>query len=86
MKAFVVNRIGDIGFLLAMFLTFQHFGTLAFSTLDEYVHGTLAGRTAAGYSLDCCPFSLWALAVNRPSFPFMFGCQMPWPARPPFLL
>jgi NADH-quinone oxidoreductase subunit L len=29
-KAFVVNRIGDFGFLLAMFLTMQHFGTLSF--------------------------------------------------------
>ena len=30
-KAFVVNRIGDFGFLLAMFLLIAHFGTLTFS-------------------------------------------------------
>lgn len=29
-KAFVVNRIGDFGFLLAMFLVIMHFGTLSF--------------------------------------------------------
>ena len=29
-KAFVVNRIGDFGFLLAMFLVIVHFGTLSF--------------------------------------------------------
>jgi NADH-quinone oxidoreductase subunit L len=29
-KAFVVNRIGDFGFLLAMFLIIAHFGTLNF--------------------------------------------------------
>jgi NADH-quinone oxidoreductase subunit L len=29
-KAFVVNRIGDFGFLLAMFLIILHFGTLSF--------------------------------------------------------
>ena len=29
-KAFVVNRVGDFGFLLAMFLLIQHFGTLSF--------------------------------------------------------
>ena len=29
-KAFIVNRIGDFGFLLAMFLIFQAFGTLDF--------------------------------------------------------
>jgi NADH-quinone oxidoreductase subunit L len=30
-KAFIVNRIGDFGFLLAMFLLVQHFGTLNFT-------------------------------------------------------
>ncbi|HTW47815.1 MAG TPA: NADH-quinone oxidoreductase subunit L [Acidobacteriaceae bacterium] len=30
-KAFIVNRIGDFGFLLAMFLLVAHFGTLNFS-------------------------------------------------------
>jgi len=30
-KAFVVNRIGDFGFLLAMFLIVAHFGTLNFA-------------------------------------------------------
>ncbi len=29
-KAFVVNRVGDAGFLLAMFLLINHFGTLSF--------------------------------------------------------
>ena len=32
-KAFIVNRIGDFGFLLAMFLLFQGFGTLDFETI-----------------------------------------------------
>jgi NADH-quinone oxidoreductase subunit L len=30
-KAFIVNRIGDFGFLLAMFLLIAHFGTLSFN-------------------------------------------------------
>lgn len=30
-KAFVVNRVGDFGFLLAMFLIIAHFGTLSFA-------------------------------------------------------
>ena len=30
-KAFIVNRIGDFGFLLAMFLVIVHFGTLSFT-------------------------------------------------------
>ncbi|HEX7159452.1 MAG TPA: NADH-quinone oxidoreductase subunit L, partial [Edaphobacter sp.] len=32
-KAFIVNRIGDFGFLLAMFLLIAHFGSLDFSTV-----------------------------------------------------
>jgi NADH-quinone oxidoreductase subunit L len=32
-KAFVVNRIGDFGFLLAMFLLVVHFGTLNFAEI-----------------------------------------------------
>ncbi len=32
-KAFVVNRIGDFGFLLAMFLLIAHFGSLDFATV-----------------------------------------------------
>ena len=31
-KAFIVNRIGDFGFLLAMFLLIAHFGSLNFTT------------------------------------------------------
>src|SRR6185437_659654 len=36
-KAFIVNRIGDFGFLLAMFLLIQHFGSLSFSTVFEKI-------------------------------------------------
>jgi NADH-quinone oxidoreductase subunit L len=32
-KAFIVNRIGDFGFLLAMFLIIAHFGSLDFATV-----------------------------------------------------
>ena len=42
MKAFIVNRIGDFGFLLAMFLIFAHFGTLDFRTVMAQAPATLA--------------------------------------------
>jgi len=32
-KAFIVNRIGDIGFLIAIFMTYTYFQTLSFSQL-----------------------------------------------------
>src|SRR5689334_9285990 len=36
-KAFIVNRIGDFGFLIALFLIIQHFGTLDFGKVFEAV-------------------------------------------------
>ena len=37
MKAFIVNRIGDIGFLLGMFFLFQQFSSLSFPVLSGIV-------------------------------------------------
>ena len=34
-KAFIVNRIGDFGFLIGMFLLLANFGTLSFSAIGE---------------------------------------------------
>src|SRR5579863_5423665 len=36
-KAFIVNRIGDFGFMLGMFLLFRTFGTLDFSQLFDKI-------------------------------------------------
>jgi len=41
-KAFIVNRIGDYGFLLAIFLIFVTFGTLDFKTVFAEVPGKFA--------------------------------------------
>src|SRR5580700_9975668 len=38
-KAFIVNRIGDFGFSLAVFLIVAHFGTLDFTTVFSKVQG-----------------------------------------------
>jgi formate hydrogenlyase subunit 3/multisubunit Na+/H+ antiporter MnhD subunit len=42
-KAFIVNRVGDFGFIVALMLVFAHFGTFRF---DEVLAG--AGGLAAG--------------------------------------
>ncbi|MEX2536922.1 MAG: NADH-quinone oxidoreductase subunit L [Trueperaceae bacterium] len=39
-KAFIVNRIGDVGFLLAMFLIYRTFGTLEIAAVNDAA-GTL---------------------------------------------
>jgi len=44
-KAFIVNRIGDFGFLLAMFMMIAHFGSLSFGSVFAQVamHPQLQG-------------------------------------------
>jgi NADH-quinone oxidoreductase subunit L len=37
MKAFLVNRIGDIGFLIGIFLTYKYFGTVSFTELRQLI-------------------------------------------------
>ena len=36
-KAFIVNRIGDFGFLIGLFLLIKHFGSLTFSTVFAHI-------------------------------------------------
>ncbi|HTW10091.1 MAG TPA: NADH-quinone oxidoreductase subunit L [Acidimicrobiales bacterium] len=46
-KAFVTNRVGDVGFMLAIFLMFAHFGSVNFSAvLGTLVHGHATGLLA----------------------------------------
>ncbi len=69
-KAFIVNRVGDVGFLLAMFMTFKTFGTLdiqsattaasglAFGGATITVIGLLYLLAAAGKSAQL-PLQVW---------------------------
>jgi NADH-quinone oxidoreductase subunit L len=41
-KAFIVNRIGDFGFLIAMFLLFSHLGTLNFADAADGAQGVFS--------------------------------------------
>jgi len=47
-KAFIVNRIGDFGFMLGMFLLFRTFKTLDFNTLFATVHDANLPREGWG--------------------------------------
>ncbi len=49
-KAFIVNRVGDFGMILAMILLWSTVGTLIFSELGEAVH-SLAPATASAICL-----------------------------------
>jgi NADH-quinone oxidoreductase subunit L len=50
-KAFVVNRVGDFGFLLGMFLLVMHFGTLNFSKVFASAPQILTTSTAGAIAL-----------------------------------
>jgi NADH-quinone oxidoreductase subunit L len=51
-KAFIVNRIGDFGFLLGMFLIFTTFGTLDFQSLHNAVaHAQVSESTVTAICL-----------------------------------
>jgi NADH-quinone oxidoreductase subunit L len=46
-KAFVTNRIGDFGFMMAIFLTFQALGSVTYLDVFEKVEGKLISPTTA---------------------------------------
>ena len=48
-KAFIVNRIGDFGFLIALFLIIQHFHSLNFTGVFEQVKPLGAETAGAGF-------------------------------------
>jgi NADH-quinone oxidoreductase subunit L len=47
-KAFIVNRIGDFGFLIALFLLIRHFGSLNFNQVFQSVLPMSAETSGAG--------------------------------------
>jgi len=47
-KAFIVNRIGDFGFLIGLFLLIQHFGSLNFTQVFAQVQPMTAETGSAG--------------------------------------
>src|SRR2546422_11497474 len=48
-KAFIVNRIGDFGFLIALFLIIQRFNSLDFQRVFASVQPYAPEATGAGY-------------------------------------
>ncbi|HMC40051.1 MAG TPA: proton-conducting transporter membrane subunit, partial [Acidimicrobiales bacterium] len=53
-KAFVTNRVGDFGFMIALFLMFQHFGSVDYAAVLAPLAsgaGTLPGAFATGLAL-----------------------------------
>jgi NADH-quinone oxidoreductase subunit L len=63
-KAFLVNRIGDFGFLIALFLIIQHFGSLNFTQVFDQVR-PLAPETAGAGLLSAIGILLMVGACGK---------------------
>ena len=82
-KAFIYNRIGDVGFLAAIFFIFEKTGTL------QYEGGPGGGifgqlppprrRHRHRRRASCCS---WPPPASRPRSRSSTGCPTPWRARP----
>ncbi len=63
-KAFIVNRIGDLGFLIGMFLLFRELGTLSLTGISELLHNPeVVARITPSATLIC--LSLFVGATGK---------------------
>lgn len=102
MKAFIVNRVGDFGFSLGIFLVFVLFGSVNFETIFAAAQTYLPAEGAAtGRRLSPCSVctsirltrsplpaccSSWARWASRRSSCCTPGFRTRWKARPRFRL
>ena len=63
-KAFIVNRIGDFGFLIALFLLIKHFGSLDFQAVFQSI-SKLSPETAGGGLLTSIGLLLMVGAAGK---------------------
>ncbi|MGB0767264.1 MAG: NADH-quinone oxidoreductase subunit L [Phycisphaeraceae bacterium] len=62
-KAFIVNRIGDFGFLIGIFLCYQQFGSTDFATI--FASDKLAEGVAIPFAIQAIPFCLMVGAFGK---------------------
>jgi len=60
-KAFIMNRIGDLGFLVGMFLTLYHFGTASYSEL----FGQLGTTAVSGNIMNAIAICFFIGAMGK---------------------
>ena len=64
-KAFIVNRIGDLGFALGIFLTWMHWDTVSLSEVVNRVQMVAATGAAPGWMDYAIPFLLMLGAFGK---------------------
>ena len=78
-KAFVANRVGDFGFMIAMFFIIASVGSLDYSS-DEPPARRAASRTPRSRRSRCCSSSGASARARRSRC--TSGCPTRWKARP----
>ena len=82
-KAFIVNRVGDAGFILGMLLMLRVLGTVRFTDVNavlrsgQFHAGDGRLRRAERHGAAACSS---APPANRRSFRCTSGCRTPWKA------
>ena len=88
LKAFLVNRVGDFGFLLGIAAIYMYFGDLSynavFSIAPQYAEKTIPIMSGVDWNLmsvilSCCLSAPW---VNQRKCLCTSGCRIQWKARP----
>ncbi|MCH8825060.1 MAG: NADH-quinone oxidoreductase subunit L [Planctomycetes bacterium] len=64
-KAFIVNRIGDLGLALGIYLIWHNFGTVEYSVLFEILNGDGYSQQAGGWSIHAIPYLLMLGAFGK---------------------
>jgi len=68
-KAFIVNRIGDLGLALGLWLTYHYFGTIEYAGIFEQIQqmggGEAASAEVGGWHIKAIPFLLMLAAFGK---------------------
>ena len=64
-KAFIMNRIGDLGLALAVFLIWVNYGTVEYSKLFEAISAGIAPAQAGSWSASLIPYCLMLGAFGK---------------------
>ena len=79
-KAFITNRVGDFGFLIALFLLIKHFNTLQYAGVFKAV-SALPIEASAGLLTAIGLLMLFGATASRRRSLCTSGCRTPWKVR-----
>ncbi len=64
-KAFIMNRIGDLGLALGIYLIWHNFGTVEYTALFQAINGDNFDLEAGGWSIRAIPYLLMLGAFGK---------------------